>query len=92
MGIFDTLVTKAKCPYCGFQAEMGFQTKVLDPSMRTYKIGDRIESEYFVIKDVIIKNCIEKCEKCGKIFYADFSAKNGRLKSLVKIKKKESKK
>lgn len=90
MGVFDTLVTKAKCPYCGYETEMGFQTKTLDPCMRTFKIGDKIETDYFVIKDVIIKNCIKTCEKCGEIFYADFSAKNGRLQSLVRIKKKES--
>jgi len=88
MGVFDTLVAKAKCPHCGFQAEMGFQTKKLGRCMRTFEIGDKIETDYFIIKDVIIKNCIESCKNCGKIFYADFSTKNGRLHTLIRVKKK----
>ena len=88
MGLFDTLIARAKCPFCGFQAEMDFQTKALGKSLKTYKIGDKIETEYFVIKDGIIKNCIESCKNCGKIFYADFSAKNGKLHDLIKIKKR----
>jgi len=89
MGLFDTLIARAKCPFCGFQAEMGFQTHALGENMKTYKIGDKIETDYFVIKDLIIKNCIEICKKCDEIFYGDFSAKNGKLHSLIKVKRKE---
>lgn len=89
MGLFDTLVARAKCPLCGFQAEVGFQTKALGKFLETYRIGDKIETDYFVIKDLIIKNCIESCKNCDEIFYGDFSAKNGKLHSLVRVKKKD---
>jgi hypothetical protein len=89
MGLFDTLTARAKCPFCGFQAEVGFQTKTLGKILETYKIGDKIETDYFVIKDVIIKNCAGICKNCGKMFYGDFSAKNGKLHSLIRVKKKE---
>lgn len=92
MGLFDTLVARGRCPYCGFEEERGFQTKSLGCKMNTFKIGDKIEVGDFVIKSVIIKNCIEVCEKCDKVFYADFSAKDGRLQGLIKIKKKVNKK
>ena len=89
MGLFDTLVARAKCPYCGFQAEVEFQTNALENFLETYRIGDKIETDYFVIKDIVIKNCIGTCKNCGKTFYGDFSAKDGKLHSLVRVKKKE---
>lgn len=90
MGLYDTLIARAKCPDCGFEAERAFQTKVLEQSLRTYRIGDRVESDYFLIKDVVIKNCVGHCEKCGETFYAQFSAKDGRLRALIAVNKQET--
>ncbi|MBI3116598.1 MAG: hypothetical protein HYZ12_04585 [Thaumarchaeota archaeon] len=90
MGLYDTLVARARCPHCEFEFEAQFQTKALGSTLEMYRMGDVIETEDFVIKDVTIRNCIEICERCNKEFYADFSAKNGRLQALLAIRKRET--
>jgi len=43
MGMFDSFMLKAKCPYCGNEEMFEFQTKELMNCMITWKQGERFD-------------------------------------------------
>ena len=87
MGVFDTIIAEAKCPHCGYGSVFEFQTKSLLCSLRYYKIGSKVETDDLIIKDGILKNCIERCDKCNNHFYADFEIKEAKIARLLVLKK-----
>jgi len=87
MGTFDTIVIEEKCLFCSSKQEFGFQTKAIGQLMRTFRINDEIKALDFVIKEGILKNCIDHCKKCNKFVYCDFTIKDGKIINL-KMKKR----
>ena len=75
MGMYDSFMMKAKCPYCGNEEIFEFQTKSLINSLITWKQGQRFDKfkkrirKYAWcpdIKEGIIYDCIAGCnfKKC----------------------------
>jgi len=47
MGMYDTITgLKVYCPRCGELLPSDFQTKSLQCLLNTYKIGDKVDTEY----------------------------------------------
>ena len=70
MGMYDTFIATATCPYTGAEAvEMGFQTKEFRCELNDWRLGDAIgECEPLTIVEgsvVALGSC--KCPKCAEI-------------------------
>ena len=90
MGLFDSIIAETKCPHCGYGSKFEFQTKSLLCLLKNYEIGSKVETDNFIVKDGILKNCIEKCSKCNNLFYADFEIKEAKIARLLTLKKESS--
>lgn len=71
MGMFDSFILKAKCPYCGNEDETEFQTKQFRCVLMVWKEGDVFTNCGDIeIQDGLVKNVYGSClvkdnNKCG---------------------------
>lgn len=82
MGMFDSIMMKVKCPYCGGEGERELQTKDLDCLLRVFRKGDFIDPNSMwydrnylnTISECISKGCLDQKSNGGygrgKFFYA----------------------
>jgi len=64
MGLYDRFYVKAKCPRCGKEEILEFQTKAFDPALRTWKEGEAfIHPEVLIIEGKIM-GCIAIHDEC----------------------------
>ena len=61
MGMFDSIVLKMKCPYCGMTSEMEAQTKELNSDLDIWKKGDYIGTKKYIYLDCIADCHSNKC-------------------------------
>jgi len=65
MGLFDTIIDKLYCPFCGkLQENNQFQTKDLGQNMQLWKISDIIKLNTRMRKDDT--NIYHECRDCKK--------------------------
>jgi hypothetical protein len=69
MGMFDSFILRAKCPYCGNDCDTEFQTKRFRCVLNVWKKGDKFD-EGFTIIDGTINEIYGSCrvkgvENCG---------------------------
>jgi len=67
MGMFDSIILNSKCPNCGKIEEREFQTKDLDRSLGTYKLGDSLKDFNIRYIEAIASCHSEECQFIGNI-------------------------
>jgi hypothetical protein len=95
MGLYDSFWLKKpiECPLCHAKKDSGiqeFQTKELGGQFYTFKIGEKAESNHFILKDGKY-DIYSSCDKCKAWITAEAVIKNGIFASIVDIKSKPKK-
>lgn len=68
MGMFDTIIVDAQCPYCKETKQRQVQTKDLGWNGWVFDVGDSVKHLIYDKKDKTL-DCIAKCksDKCSNI-------------------------
>jgi sarcosine oxidase delta subunit len=88
MGMFDSVMLKIKCPYCGQESEIECHTKELDCSLDVWRKGDFVGTEKLnhlqTIANCHSKECSDYEEKrigyrsgFGRVFNVKVKLRNG---------------
>ncbi len=82
MGLFDTVIGKFFCPFCGAKVD-DFQTKDLDPFLDVYTLLRPVESGMPSIE------MYTKCDKCKSWVSLNVAQQQLKLKKRPKISAKK---
>jgi len=66
MGMFDSFMLTVKCPHCGNEEQLEFQTKLFDCTLTVWEEGEEFKTpeycdEYLEINSGIIRNVVGSC-------------------------------
>lgn len=84
MGVYDTIVHKMPCPYCGKDVEIVEQIKWAKCLLRYFKTGDEIDAadgEYDYATSMR-PELVERCDYCHKEFHYKVIVKDGILAEI----------
>ena len=86
IGLYDSFRIDAICPACKQKVNIELQTKALMRLLRSWNKGDIVETDIFIIKDIIITNCLGSCPSCKILLTADVVIKNQRFVKILNLK------
>jgi hypothetical protein len=76
MGLYDEFDIKVRCPKCGRKVLVGFQTKALLNLLLYYEVGDKVETERFIVKDGLITDALGSCPECRTLLTCEVIIKD----------------
>lgn len=80
MGMFDTIIGIAECPYCNNRQEVQIQTKCLNCVMDNYHIGSKLFKGPFLNGNYYLGN--NNCISCKNLYLITFSINEQIITSL----------
>jgi hypothetical protein len=105
MGMFDSFYLRAKCPYCGKEDIIEFQTKQFECNLDVWNEGDEFEQNDLEITEGLIKGVYGGCgsEQChswdkaahgyksgfGRGFYCDVLIQDNKVIKAVNIREED---
>ncbi len=88
MGMFDSVMLKVKCPYCGKDEVRECQTKDFNCTLAVWKVGDyvdRSKRSFDCIVQCEEERCPSKPPMVGSFFNVEVFLKRGKITGKYEI-------
>jgi len=86
LGLYDEFDAEVTCPSCKLEVMVGFQTKALFNLLLYFEVGDKVDTERFIVKDGIIKDALGSCPKCQAFLLGEIIIKDNVFQGVQNIR------
>ncbi|MGB9854198.1 MAG: hypothetical protein ACPLRY_05260 [Candidatus Bathyarchaeales archaeon] len=69
-------MSEETCPSCKKKVQMEFQTKALLNFLFCWRRGEVVETDKFIVKDGVLKDCLASCPYCKVPLVGDLVIKD----------------